>query len=79
MSENRERPTIEGKPAKSFAIYYCDINNEPFAKEAEYDSVEEIDAHRYRLDRRYKIWAGGRFVTRKEHRERDKLGEIPSP
>jgi hypothetical protein len=52
---------IEGTTGKRFRVYYCNVNNEPHECEAEYDTPEELNAHRWRHDRRYKIRAGGKF------------------
>jgi hypothetical protein len=60
---------IEGERSKSFHIYYTDIDDRPHTCEVEYDTVEEVQKHRYRLDRRYKIRVGGKFMTRKEFDE----------
>ncbi|MGC2221017.1 MAG: hypothetical protein WA624_00910 [Methylocella sp.] len=57
---------IEGAPVKRFRVYYCDINNEPHECEGEYDTIDQLNAHRWRLDRRYKIAVGGKFLTRTE-------------
>jgi hypothetical protein len=57
---------IEGHIEKRIKIYWCDINNEPFEVEAEYETPAEVLAHRYRLDRRYKIRVGGKYLTRDE-------------
>jgi hypothetical protein len=40
--------------------------NEPFEVEAEYETPAEVLAHRYRLDRRYKIRVGGKYLTRND-------------
>ena len=56
----------EGESSKRFRIYWCDINYEPYQREAKYDTIAEVRAHRYRLDRRYKISLGRKFVTRIE-------------
>jgi len=47
---------IEGELAEGIKIYWCDLNNEPFEVEAEYETPAEVLAHKYRADRRYKIW-----------------------
>jgi hypothetical protein len=60
---------IEGKPAKRFRVYQTDINNEPYKCEGEYDTVHEVNSHRWRLDRRYKIAVNRKFMTRSEFRE----------
>ena len=57
---------IEGAPPKRFHVYSCDIDNNPHAREGEYDTLEELRAHRWRLDRRYKIRVAGKFFERKE-------------
>jgi len=50
---------IEGHIESRIKIYWCDIDNKPFEVEAEYETPAEVLAHRYRLDRRYKIRVGG--------------------
>jgi len=47
-------------------VYYADIDNKPYESEAEYETVAEVFAHLYRLDRRYKIRVGGKYLTRDE-------------
>jgi hypothetical protein len=69
----------EGELAKRFRIYWCDIDNNPYDCEGEYDSTEEVRGHRFRLDRRYKIRANGKFYTRKEFEEWAKEHEHAPP
>jgi hypothetical protein len=57
---------IEGASAKRFQVYYCDSNNEPHEREGAYDTIEQLNVHKWRLDRRYKIRVGGQFLTRAE-------------
>jgi hypothetical protein len=63
------RTKIEGEPSKRFRVYYADIENNPYECEAEYGTVAEVFAHGYRLDRRYKIRVGGKYLTRDEFRK----------
>jgi hypothetical protein len=56
---------IEGKDSKRFAVYSTDINSGLNELEAWYDTIEEVNAHPYRLDWGYKIRIPGhRFLTR---------------
>jgi hypothetical protein len=64
-----ERMTIEGELSKRFRVFWCDINNNPYECEGEYDTIAEVRAHPWRLDRRYKIRIGAKFMTRAEFEE----------
>lgn len=57
---------VEGEPGKRFRVFRTDINDDPFECEGEYDTVAEVRAHRYRLDRRYKISVTRKFMSRTE-------------
>ncbi len=57
---------IEGEPAKRFKVFRTDIDDKPYECLAEYDTIDEVRAHRWRLDQRYRIWVGGQFMTRAE-------------
>ncbi len=57
---------IEGELSKRFAVYRTDINDEPFERDGEYDTLEQVNGHKWRLDRRYKIRVDGKFMTRTE-------------
>jgi hypothetical protein len=57
---------VEGKAPKRFRIYRLDINGEPYESLGEYDSISEVQAHRYRQDWRYKIRVNGKWLTRRE-------------
>jgi hypothetical protein len=57
---------IEGERVERFRVYWCDINNDPYEVEAEYQTVAEVLAHRFRLDRRYKIAVAGKYLTKTE-------------
>lgn len=57
---------VEGEPGKRFRVFRTDINAEPFECEGEYDTVAGVRAHRYRADRRYKIFVRRRSMTRSE-------------
>ena len=60
----------EGERGKKFRVYYTDIDDRPFECEASYDTVKEVQKHRYRLDRRYKISIGwNKYLTRREFDE----------
>lgn len=60
---------IEGEMMKRFAVYRTGINEDPHEREGEYDTLEELKAHKWRLDRRYKIRVDGKFMTRPEFDE----------
>ncbi|WP_068014893.1 hypothetical protein [Rhodoplanes sp. Z2-YC6860] len=57
---------IEGEMMKRFVVYRTDINDDPYEREGEYDTIEEVKAHKWRLDRHYKIRVDGKFMTRRE-------------
>ncbi|MCK0207393.1 hypothetical protein MWN33_05025 [Starkeya koreensis] len=40
---------------KRFVVYRLDIDNRPSSVEGEYDTIEEVLAHKWRLDRSYSI------------------------
>jgi hypothetical protein len=65
-----DRMSIDGEMAKPFRVYTTDIDNQPHECVGEYDTVAEVQAHRWRLDKRYKIQIPGRkFLTRPEFGE----------
>jgi len=51
---------------KHFRIFRCDVNYQPREYEAEYDNIEEVRAHRYRLDRYYQIRTNGNLYSIRE-------------
>ncbi len=55
--------------ARKFRVYRTDIDYEPFECVGEYDSVEEVLGDRRRLDRRYKVQMGRKFMTLPEFEE----------
>ena len=55
---------IPGEPAKPFRVFRCDRNGEPYELEAEYETIAQVRAHRYRLDRTYRIYIRRRPYTR---------------
>ncbi len=58
---------IEGKKAKPFRVFTTDTDNNPHDLVAEYDTVGEVQTHKWRLDKRYKIEIRGRkFLERRE-------------
>ena len=54
---------IEGEPVKRYRVFRLDINDEPFECDGEYETLAELRTHRRRLDRRYKICVGRKFMT----------------
>jgi len=61
---------VEGEIGKPFGIYWLDINDHPHECEAEYETIEQVRSHRYRLDRQYKIRVRGRkYLTRTQFEE----------
>lgn len=62
----RDRVKIAGKPSKRFRVWRTDIDDKPYVCEAEYDTVEELNAYRWRLDWDYRIEVGKQFMTRRE-------------
>jgi hypothetical protein len=46
---------VGGKRSKRYYVYSCGRDGHPADLEAEYDSAGGLLAHRYRLDRHYKI------------------------
>jgi hypothetical protein len=69
MRENYKHLTVEGEPTTRFRVYWCDINDQPYECDAEYDTVAGVLAHKYRADRQYKICIGRKFYTRREFQE----------
>lgn len=62
-----DRMAVEGEMAKPFRVYTLDIDDKPYECVGEYDTIAEVQAHRWRLDKRYKIQVSGRnFLTRPE-------------
>ena len=83
-----DRMTIEGELAKRFRVYTTDINDKPFERVGEYDTIAEVRARKSRLDKHYKIQTGDRtFMTRHEFdawaktqtKPRDRRPEIELP
>jgi hypothetical protein len=68
--------SVEGVPPKRFRIYRCDIDGKPFGLEGEYDSVAQVRAHRFRLDRTYLIEVNRRFYTREAFEDTIANGDI---
>ena len=60
---------IEGERTKRFRVYRTDIDDESYECEGEYDTVDEVNAHRWRLDRHYRIEVGRKFMTKSEFAE----------
>jgi hypothetical protein len=62
----RERVKIAGKLTKRFRVWRTDVNGKPYACEGEYETVEGLNAHRWRLNGDYKIQVEKKFMTRRE-------------
>ena len=60
---------ISERRQRRFLVYRTNILFEPFEQEAAYDTVEQVLAHKWRLDRHYKIRVEGKYMTRTEFRE----------
>ena len=67
------RMTIEGEPTKRFRVWWMGENDMPYKCEGEYDTVEELNEHKWRLDRHYKIEFGRKYITRREFSEWAKM------
>lgn len=66
----RERPmVIEGEPGKRFRIYRAKPDGEMLDCIAEYDTIDEVLAHRWRPDWHYKIGAGGKYLDKIQFQE----------
>jgi hypothetical protein len=68
---DKDRITVEGEPpAKPFRVLRIGINNEPiYPHEAEYGTIDEVNAHRWVLGHRYKIEVRKKLMTVSEFRE----------
>ena len=62
----RDRVKSAGKRTKRFRVWRTDITDKPYECEGEYDTVEELNAPRWRLGWDYKIEVGRKFITRRE-------------
>jgi hypothetical protein len=62
-----------GKPTKRFRVWRIDVYGKPYACEGDYDTVQALNAHRWRSDwnfmarREFDNWAksNSQMVTRK--------------
>ena len=54
----RDRVKSAGKPTKRFRVWRTDITDKPYECEGEYDTVEGLNAHRWRLGWDYRIEVG---------------------
>ena len=41
---------IEGEPSRRFKVFRTDIDDNPYECLAEYGTIEQVQAHRWRLD-----------------------------
>ena len=72
----RDRVKIAGKPTKRFRVWRTDITDKPYECEGEYDTVEGLNAHRWRLGWDYKIEVGRKFMTRREFGNWVRKGDV---
>ncbi|MGC2826493.1 MAG: hypothetical protein WA322_20050 [Pseudolabrys sp.] len=64
----RDEIKTPGEKGKLFRVFRT-INNEPYECVGEYDTAEEVNAHRGRLDHSYRIEVGRKFMTQSEFHE----------
>jgi hypothetical protein len=57
---------IERQAAARFAVYVCNLDDEPCQRVAEYDSVPEVLARKRRFDQVIKVQVGHQFLTGEE-------------
>ena len=62
----RNRVKLAGKLTKRFRLWRIDVYGKPYACEGDYDTVQGLNAHRWRSDWDYKIQVGRRIMTRNE-------------
>jgi hypothetical protein len=62
----RNRVKLAGKLTKRFRVWRIDVYGKPYACEGDYDTVQGLNAHRWRSDWAYKIQIGRRIMTRNE-------------
>jgi len=67
---------IEGAPTKKFRLFRTDSENHPLNLIAEYDTAEEVLAHKRRLDWLYLIQVGTRSMRWREFEELAKSGKL---
>jgi hypothetical protein len=70
--------TVPGQPSPRFAIFECDIDNEPLGLPiARFETAAEALRFKRRLDRRYKFQIPGRrFVNFAELKELMAAGKV---
>ena len=51
----RDRVKLVVKPTKRFRVWRIDVYGKPYACEGDYDTVQALNAHRWRSDWDYKI------------------------
>ncbi len=61
----RDKVKLAGKPTKRFRVWRTDAYGKPCSCEGDYDTVEGLNAHRWKSDCDYKIQLGRRFMTRR--------------
>jgi hypothetical protein len=66
MSEKRHL-TVKEPLRKKYRVYTTDPDGRLRELVAEYDTLEELKAHRWRLDNRYKICAGKKWYLWKRY------------
>jgi hypothetical protein len=54
---------IKGEPAPRFAIYVCNLDDEPCQRVAEYSRISDVLGRKRRFDQVIKIRVGADFLT----------------
>ena len=54
---------IEGEPAPRFAVYVCNLDDEPCQRVAEYNRISDVLGRKRRFDQVIKIRVGADFLT----------------
>jgi hypothetical protein len=59
----RTNLAIEGEPAPRFAVYVCNLDDEPYQRVAEYNQISDVLGRKRRFDQVIKIRVGADFLT----------------
>ena len=62
-SRDDERITVEGEPSKRFGVYNTALNGDAIDCEGRFDTFDEVVRHCRRMDRRYQIEVGRKFMN----------------
>jgi hypothetical protein len=57
---------VERQRAARFAVYMCNLDDEPRQRIAEYDSIPDVLARKRRFDEVLKVQVGRQFLTWEE-------------